>query len=594
MVKNSIIRRFCDKPCILPSSLPEKGVSMSIFKKFTGKKRRIGDAVPCLFCAVCLFLCAETHFSVLFAQETGRGRILLLDFSSEQCPACQIVKPLLTELARKNYPIQRVDGQNPADQELYRQYNITTMPSYVILLDSVEVDRFISQGEGIGLLKPQLLRMFEQTYEKMKRSPPPATVVPGPVPAAVQPQAAAADDAQEPSAISSVSAILPGLPADSALLGVTVRIRAGNRTSSDCGTGTLIHSNTKNGTNEGLILTCGHLFRDSGGKGPVQVELFDPVSGQAKSVVGECVWYNDDLDIGFVGVPLPGPMKAARIVPPGFLLKRNDRVVSIGCTAGDTPSVWNHTVVSTDQKFYQPQQADSTASPFYYIEVDNAPKQGRSGGGLFTQAADGEYYLVGLCNAADPQTNEGYFLPSGVIYDQLLSNRNLAFVYEDLLRAQSDHPIAAAGINQTEASKTAGIAAEPDLSLSERMEPVSTASEDLSLIPGAVMTPKTLAASPAASIFPSASAQTAVSVSLAADDSAVSPVGFQGSPRFDPVPTAAGAVTSETDSFSASMDELKRMHAKGAEIICIVSWPDAPDGPKESEVIRLNPAPNPQ
>lgn len=571
---------------------------MSIIRKFTVENRSVRGACYCLACVFTLLLCAFIDLAPVLGQESGRGRILLLDFSSEQCPACQIVKPLLAELARKNYPIQRVDGQNPADQELYRQYNITTMPSYVILLDGVEADRFISQGEGIGLLKPQLLRMFDQTYEKMKRSAAPDAVVPGPVPADSSVQAPVQAPVQTSNTQAPDIQASDTQTANAALLAASVRIKAGTGNATDCGTGTLIHSNTNQGSNEGLILTCGHLFRASGGKGPVQVELFDPATGQMKSVIGECVWYDDDLDIGFVGVPLPSPMKAARIVPPGFLLKAADRVVSIGCTSGETPSVWNHTVVSTDQKFYQPKQPDSTASPFYYIEVDNAPKQGRSGGGLFTQGADGEYYLVGLCNAGDPETNEGYFLPSGVIYDQLLSNRNLAFVYEDLLRAQSGQEIAATGPNRTGAPKTAPLDPEPNKPLAAPSEPLSVAAEDLSLIPGAVMTPKTLAASPTVSIstgaIPAPTAQTAVPVPLATDDSAASPVGFQGSPRLDSVPTAAANVASETDTFGASLDELKRMHAKGAEIICIVSWPDAPDGPKESEVIRLNPAPSPQ
>lgn len=561
----------------------------------------------CLFFVFTLSLQFLANSGALSGQESeSASRILLLDFSSEQCPACQIVKPLLAELQRKNYPIRRVDAQNPADQELYARYNITTMPSYVILLDGEEADRFISQGEGIGLLKPQLLRMFDQTYEKMKRTAPAAPAEPIPTPMA--------QTAAEP--VPPTAAILPGMPTeplaaglaneptslptaietaemDAGLMAATVRIRAGNGTGTDCGTGTLIHSNTNNGTTEGLVLTCGHLFREGEGKGPIEVELFDPATGRPTKVIGECVWYDDDLDIGFVGVPLPGPVKAARMVPPGYLTKTADPLVSVGCTGGETPTLWKHTVVSTDSKFHQPKQADSANQPFYYIEVNNAPKQGRSGGGLFTRGDDGEYYLVGLCNAGDPETNEGYFLPSSVIYRQLLSNRNLAFVYEDLLRAQSGQPEQSLAANEPSAPNQSLDASPFDAAAPNGLPPelsVATASEPARLerteaIPAAINAPAPLSSEPAAAPV---TAQAAVPVPLGAVDSQASPVGFEGAPRYDSVP-AVSTAPSAADPFTAAVDELRRRHADGAEIICIVSWPNAPGGPKESEVIRLNP-----
>lgn len=358
-------------------------------------------------------------FTGSIAQGDSPDQILLLAFTSEGCPACRALEPLISGLEQKQYPIQRVA---PHDAALYDRYGIETMPSFVLLRGGKEQSRFISKGEDIRFVQDRLLTMFEEARSA-------SAAVPGPASAALgrQGKTAAASDAKNLSAQSEHLEMQ---------LAATVRLRvSGGKNETDCGTGTLIHTSMTENTREGLVLTCGHLFRDSKGNAPVQVDLFHPETGQTTTVTGECVYYDDDLDIGFVGIPLPFEITPVRLAPPGYAPKQGDRLVSIGCTSGEDPTVWEHSVRTTNQKYYQPKDRMKNQQ-FYFIEVTNAPRSGRSGGGLFARTAQGEMCLVGVCNAGDPKSNEGYFLPYTVVYDQLSANSNLAFVYQELLRGQ--------------------------------------------------------------------------------------------------------------------------------------------------------------
>ena len=55
------------------------------------------------------------------------------------------------------------------------------------------------------------------------------------------------------------------------LIGSSVRLRVDDANGHSYGTGTIIDARS----GEALVITCGHLFRDSQGKGPVMVELFE-------------------------------------------------------------------------------------------------------------------------------------------------------------------------------------------------------------------------------------------------------------------------------------------------------------------------------
>ncbi len=52
---------------------------------------------------------------------------------------------------------------------------------------------------------------------------------------------------------------------------------------------------------EALVITCGHLFRDTEGKGRIEVDLF--VGGVASTVPGQLIDYDaNDRDIALVAI----------------------------------------------------------------------------------------------------------------------------------------------------------------------------------------------------------------------------------------------------------------------------------------------------
>ena len=58
--------------------------------------------------------------------------------------------------------------------------------------------------------------------------------------------------------------------ADATLIAASVRLRVEDPDGRSCGSGTIIDSRG----GEALVLTCGHIFRDSHGKGRIEVDLF--------------------------------------------------------------------------------------------------------------------------------------------------------------------------------------------------------------------------------------------------------------------------------------------------------------------------------
>ncbi len=79
-------------------------------------------------------------------------------------------------------------------------------------------------------------------------------------------------------------------------------------------------------------------------------------------------------------------------------------MVGIGCSNGNDPTVMETRVTSLDRYQGPPN-----------IEASGAPVIGRSGGGLFNIKGE----LVGICNNADPEGNEGIYAGLQSIHEEL-------------------------------------------------------------------------------------------------------------------------------------------------------------------------------
>ncbi len=108
-------------------------------------------------------------------------------------------------------------------------------------------------------------------------------------------------------------------------------------------------------------------------------------------------------------------LPACRVVPAHWEPQSRMRVLTVGCSEGHDATAW-FTVINRPRI----QNFLSGNASYEAIECDVAPKQGRSGGGLFT--TDG--YIAGVCNFAEPQGNHGLYATPRSIYS-LLNRNNL-------------------------------------------------------------------------------------------------------------------------------------------------------------------------
>jgi hypothetical protein len=160
----------------------------------------------------------------------------------------------------------------------------------------------------------------------------------------------------------------------------------------------------------------------------INIDLFDGKLTDSKpaqvhfleTVTGELVDCDFDRDVALIRIRPGRRIAASRVVPKTWQPQRGMQMLTIGCSEGHDATAW-HTKITKPQV-----QNLLQGNPTYEaIECETAPKQGRSGGGLFTD--DG--FLAGVCNFAEPQGNHGLYAAPNSVY-RLLDKNNCTFVYE--------------------------------------------------------------------------------------------------------------------------------------------------------------------
>jgi S1-C subfamily serine protease len=395
--------------------------------------------------------------------------IVLIEFSHPTCGPCQAMQPTIERLVSEGYPIQAVNVEQQSD--LARQYQITAVPTCVLLVNGQEATRVEGvrtrdelrqlfagaaeaanaaaqeevvvrgqspqAGRGLGLFSKlggfgrrasdpgdpplqmsgasapaadppefgrdnafaarprQDLGNQDLGHNAPVENVAPLQAVPQQAPHQFQPQSR-----QQPLS-ADVAAMPPAASGDSAserALAATVRLKVEDPNGFSFGTGTIIDSLK----DEALVVTCGHIFRDSQRKGKILVDLH--VAGASEPVVGQLISFDLTRDIALVSIRpgmgvTPAPVAGdPRLITPGA------RVFSVGCDHGREPTVHDSRLVAVNKY---------AGSPNY--TAAGMPVEGRSGGGLFL--ADGS--LIGICNAADEQDNEGLYAALPTVHWQL-------------------------------------------------------------------------------------------------------------------------------------------------------------------------------
>lgn len=369
------------------------------------------------------------------------GDIVLLDFAASWCGPCRSMAPLIGEISAAGWPVRHVDVDRETD--LVKRFGITGVPCYVLLVKGHEVDRIAGATTRADLEKllaksRTALGIVEAT--PVTAPPAPLAAVPGmPLPAtrpaaplaieSVAPAQAAAPacvvPVHEPAA-ASAGTVAMGQPRavesvatppqgdrtalEQRLLAATARLRVDDGQGVSWGTGTVIDCRQ----GEALILTCGHIFRDSQGQGRVEVDLFG--AGGPRGLAGQVISWDLKRDLALVSVFTDAKVEPVKVGGVQRVTAAGEAVVTVGCNGGKDPTI-HHSRVTAVDKYLGPAN----------VQVAGQPVQGRSGGGLF--GTDGT--LLGVCNAADPTDNEGLFAALPAIHEQL-DEAGLAFVYRSV------------------------------------------------------------------------------------------------------------------------------------------------------------------
>ncbi len=241
----------------------------------------------------------------------------------------------------------------------------------------------------------------------------------------------------------SYAAPVPRMPvSDADMLAASVRLRVEDPQGHSCGSGTIIDALPGG---EALVVTCGHIFRDSEGKGKIEIDVFGPAP--AAHLVGRVVSYDYlHRDVALVAFKPLGAVTVARVAPRGYSIQSGDAVTSVGCDHGGDPTV-QHSQIARLDKFLDPveqQIGHKIAEPHgpWNVEVAFKPEEGRSGGGLFSP----EGMVIGVCNAAEPLSGdqfEAIFAALGSIH-AALDQQRLTSLYQQpiappiLVRAAND------------------------------------------------------------------------------------------------------------------------------------------------------------
>jgi len=435
------------------------------------------------------------------AASGSRGEVL--DFSARWCGPCQQVAPLVARLEREGLPIRSVDVD--AERELAQRFNVTAMPTFVLVIDGREVAR------QTGILSEDQLRAWLARIPQAR--PAEAVAQPGAMPqqprgsspfvadprvqlgaaapigsapeaalAAVAPAAGPgpAIESREPPqremATAAADERRPGGWSLGGLLGSAgtdrrpepqpVAIRASNAPLVDAAAQPLPvdapmrasvrlrvitdgRINLGSGTivesaqGKALIVTCGHVFRGFNESSKIEVNLFH--LGQEQTLSGRLIKSDLESDVGLLEVDAPQSLPIVLVARDIQQALEQQSVIGIGCNGGQPPTR-EELIVTAVNPYLGPDN----------LECTGVPVQGRSGGGLFRTSGE----LVGICIAADPARKRGVYAGLKAIHN-LLDQSGSAHLF----RAPSAAPAGAAPpVGVADAATGAGPAAFPGAS----------------------------------------------------------------------------------------------------------------------------------
>jgi thiol-disulfide isomerase/thioredoxin len=481
---------------------------------------------------------------LLLTYSQAAADTVMLEFTSPTCGPCRAMRPVMQQMAKLGYDVREVDTSREPGLELAKKFRVDSLPTFVVLVDNQERARLVGGGNSAAKLV-EMITTANAIAAKAKlaaAATPLSKAVDGadinftgsdaepnwPDPTGPQPGRVVPVDVNPPVSRPSTST----RSSSDDLIRATVRVSVDDPEGKSTGTGTIVDARE----GKALVLTCGHLFRSSNGNGAIEISLFTPGPNGAElltTVEGTIVDFDLDRDLALVCFWPEGEVTVAPIAPVDVEMKVGDAATAVGCAHGANPEPWATQITAIDRYAGAPN-----------IEAARAPVEGRSGGGLFNAAGQ----LVGVCNAADPERNEGLYAALGSIRAKL-----------DALQLSSVY------LSPSLGAKTGQAFAMP---VAATASPFEVRGQNPTPTPSSAFPGLTRNGSPQGGLDPVASAERSSAASGAA------------------VVEAATGQEPLSPQERATLEEIARRGA-GSDVICIIS-PREPGG--QSEVIKINAA----
>ena len=276
------------------------------------------------------------------ARANGESHIYF--FTQPSCPPCRQVEAQIDRLQQAKYPVTTVNFQ--ANPKWAEQFGIARTPTTII----TNGNQVVFRQEGY-ISAEELAEKFRSLNAKRPESSA-STANQNTAAQNAAPQTATTQTGNEnwqndsPAATTAAysnSESFDQVPPQQRAMQATVRLKVEDPEGTSYATGTVIHSHG----GEALVVTCGHVFRDSKGTGVISAD-FGFAQGNKQTVPGKLLYYDaDHRDIALVAITPGVEIPPVIIAPRGMQTQRGDQLFSVGCDRGADPTIRKHTMKRT-------------------------------------------------------------------------------------------------------------------------------------------------------------------------------------------------------------------------------------------------------
>ena len=328
--------------------------------------------------------------------------------TQQNCPPCRQMDPVIEGLVGQGYPVKTVHLESNGAWAQWA--NIHRTPTVVMLDGNDRIVKRFSGVIGSDVLQGWFANVgVRPAVQKSSRLPENlARHFDEPITS----QQAETDGITSRDLNKGTS--IPQNSYEKLALGSTVKIglNVASQSYVDFASGTSIYSNGETS----LVLTCGHLFRDSNGAGQISV-IVSTENGTIGEFAGTLLeWDATNRDVALVSVHHPGVKFPVNPIAPRSTREfESENLFTVGCDLSNR-STLGETYVGVRETGPTIRQTKilrrSKYDGIYKFDISGSPVQGRSGGGLFTKNGK----LIGVCNARICDADEGIYTGLDSVY----------------------------------------------------------------------------------------------------------------------------------------------------------------------------------